>query len=155
MAGNYSLAEMKMYGLATNIASFAHLLKREDFDAIVHHLALVQILKNKTEPATTRIKRLLEVLSVYSFNLYYMKGTDMILSNVLSRQMTDNSNPHEIIPFSFDMQAILKDRYYNVESDNKYLIQACSQTKASEVKLSEVHSVDKGINPNINQKEKY
>ena len=55
--------------------------KKVDFDAIVDHLALVHILKSKTEPATTRIKRLLGVLSAYSFNLYYMKGKDMILSD--------------------------------------------------------------------------
>ena len=73
-AQNYSITELEMCGLAINIASFAHLLKRVDFDAIVDHLALVHILKSKTEPATTRIKRLLEVLSAYSFNLYYMKG---------------------------------------------------------------------------------
>ena len=55
-----------MCGLAINIMSFAHLLKRVDFEAIVDHLALVLILKSKIEPATTRIKRLLEVLSMYS-----------------------------------------------------------------------------------------
>ena len=111
-----------MCGLAINIMSFAHLLKGVDFDAIVDHLALVHILKSKTEPATTRIKRLLEVLSAYSLNLYYMKGKDMILNDFLSRQRTDNSNPHEIIPILFDMQAILKDRYYNVGNNSKYLI---------------------------------
>ena len=78
-----------------------------------------------------------------------MKGKDMILSNFLSRQITDNSNHHMIIPISFDTQAILKDRYYNVGSDNKYLIQTHSQAKASGIKLPEVHSVDKGIDPNI------
>ena len=85
-AKNYSTTELEMCGLAINIMSFVHLLKRVDFDAIVDHLALVHILKSKTEPATTRIKRLLEVLSAYSFNLYYMKGKDMILSDFLSRQ---------------------------------------------------------------------
>ena len=34
-------------------------------------------------------------------------------------------------------------------NDSRYLIQTHSQTKASGIKLSEVHSVDKGINPNI------
>ena len=63
--------------------------------------------------------------------------------------MIDSSNPHEIIPISFDMKAILKDRYYNIGNDSRYLIQTCSQTKASGVKLSEVHGVDKGINPDI------
>ena len=36
----YSITELKLCGLAINIASFAHLLKRVDFDAIVDHLAL-------------------------------------------------------------------------------------------------------------------
>ena len=104
---NYSITDLEMCGLAINIASFAYLLKKIDFDAIVDHLVLVHILKTKAEPATTRIRRLLEVLSAYSFNLYYMKGKDMILSYFLSGQRRDNSNPHEIMPISFDMQAII------------------------------------------------
>ena len=124
-------------------------MKRVDFDTIVDHLALVHTLKNKTEPATTRIKRLLEVLSAYSFNLYYMKGRDMILSDFLSRQMIDKSNPHDFIPISFNMKAILKDRYYNVGDENRYLVQTHSQAKDSGIKLPEVHSVDTGINPDI------
>ena len=32
----------------------------------------------------------------------------MILSDFLSKQMIDKSNPHEIIPISFDMNAIQK-----------------------------------------------
>ena len=52
--------------------------------------------------------RLLEVLSSYSFNLYYMKGKDMILSDFLSRQIHDDSDPHEIILISFDMQNMLQ-----------------------------------------------
>ena len=92
---------------------------------------------------------MLEVLSAYSFNLYYMKGKDMILSNFLSRQMIYSSNPHKIIPISFDMKAILKYRYYNIGHDSKYLIHTHSQTKASGVKLSEVHGVNKGINPDV------
>ena len=80
-AKNYSITELEMCGLAINIMSFAYLLKRVDFNAIVDHLALIHILKSKTEPTITRIKRLLEVLSMYSFNLYYIKGKDMILSD--------------------------------------------------------------------------
>ena len=83
-AKNYSITELELCGLAINIASFAHLLKRVDFDAIVYHLALTHIIKSKVDPATTRIKSLLELISSYSFNLYYMKGKDMLLSNFLS-----------------------------------------------------------------------
>ena len=147
---NYSITELEMCGLAINITSFAHLLKKVDFDAIIDHLALVHILKSKTEPMTSRIMRFLEVLSAYSFNLYYMKGKDIILSDFLSRQGTDISNPHEIIPISFDMKAILNDKYYNVEEEeSKYLVQTCSQTKGSGIKIPEVHGAKKGVDPNL------
>ena len=72
-AKSYSITELEPCGLVINIASFSHLLKRVDFDAIVDHLALTHIIKSKMEPATTRIKRLLELISSYSFNLYYIK----------------------------------------------------------------------------------
>ena len=57
-----------------NIASFSHSLKRVDFDVIVDNIALRHIINSKAEPPTARIKRLLELISSYSFNLYYMKG---------------------------------------------------------------------------------
>ena len=46
---NYSITELEMCGLAINIVSFAHLLKRVAFVTIVDYLALVHILKSKTE----------------------------------------------------------------------------------------------------------
>ena len=70
---------------------------------MVDYMVITHIMKSKMEPATNRIKRLLEVLSSYSFNLYYIKGKDMILSNFLSRQIEDDSNPHKIIPISFNI----------------------------------------------------
>ena len=105
---NYSITELEMCVLAINIASFSHLLKRVDFDAIVDHLAIMHIMKSKMELATNRIKRLLELLSSYSFILYYIKGKDMVLSDFLSRQQGDGSNPHQIIPISSNMKEILK-----------------------------------------------
>ena len=71
-AKNYSITELEMCGLAMNIATFSHLLKKVDFDAVVNHLAITHIMRSKAEPTTTRIKRLLELLSPYSFNLYYI-----------------------------------------------------------------------------------
>ena len=103
-AKNYSLTELEMCDLAINIATFSHLFKKVDFDAVVDHLAITHIIKSKMEPITNRIKRLLEVLSSYSFNLYYIKGKDMVLSDFLSRQPGDKSDPHQIIPISFNMK---------------------------------------------------
>ena len=72
-ARNCSMKELELCGLAINIASFSHLLKRVDFDTVVGHLALTHIIKSKAELATTRIKRLIELTSSYSFNLHYIK----------------------------------------------------------------------------------
>ena len=131
-AKSYSITELELCGLAINIASFSHLLKRVDFNAIVDHLALTHIIRSKMELATTRIKRLLELKSPYSFNLYYMKGKYMILSNFLSQQNNDDSNPNEIIPISFDMYKILDNNLNNLDT-GKYLIQTCSQAKTSSI----------------------
>ena len=49
VARNYSIMELEMCRLAINIASFAHLLKRVDFDAVVDHLAITHIMKSKNE----------------------------------------------------------------------------------------------------------
>ena len=95
-----------------NIATISHLLKKVDFDAVVDHLAITHILRSKAEPATTRIKRLLELLSPYSFNLYYIKGKDMVLSDFLSRQKTDDSNPHKLIPISFTLESQVGNHFY-------------------------------------------
>ena len=57
--------ELELCGLAINIVSFAHLLKRIDFDAMLDHLALTHIIQGKGETATNRIKRLLEVFKSY------------------------------------------------------------------------------------------
>ena len=148
---SYSITELELCSLAINIASFTHLLKRVDFDAIIDHLALTHIIKSKVEPGTTRIKRLLELIRSYSFNLYHMKGKDMILSHFLSRQKNNDSNPHDIIPISFHMCQILDGTYYN----EKYLIQTRSQAKSSGIKLPEVHCMGKNLDPNLKQEKQH
>ena len=125
---NYSITELEMCGLAINIATFSHLLRKLHFDAMVNHLAITHIMKSKMEPSTNRIKRLLEVLSSYSFNLHCIKGKDMVLSDFLSRQPGDKSDPHQIIPISFNIKEMLKENYQNNE-DATFLVQTRSQSK--------------------------
>ena len=151
-AKNNSITELEMCGLAINIASFAHLLKKFDIDAAVDRLAITHIMKSKAEPATARIKRLLELLSPYSFNLYYIKGKDMVLSDFLSRQKTEDSNPHDIIPISLTLRRVLCENYYKLDNTletDKYLVQTRSQAKSSGVKVPEVHGIDKGFNLHV------
>ena len=133
-AKNYSITELEMCCLAINIASFAHLLKRVDFDAAADHLAIAHIMKSKAEPASNRIKRLLEILSAYSFNLYYIKGKDMVLSDFLSRQHGDSSNLHEIIPISFNMGKVLQQNYQNYSKT--FAVQTRSQKQSKKCKTN-------------------
>ena len=154
-AKNYSITELEMCGLALNIATFLHLLKKVDFDAIVDHLAITHIMRSKAEPAITRIKRLLELLSPYSFNFYYIKGKDMVLSNFLSRQKTDDSNPHELIPISFTLRHQVDNQFYQIDNEisqlknDRYLVQTRSQVKSSSIKLPEIHGANKTLDPHV------
>ena len=143
---NYSITELELCRLAINIASISHLLKRVDFNVIVNHLSLTHIIKSKAEPATVRIKRLLEMISSYSFNLYYIKGKDMVLRDFLPRQNNDNSNPHKIILISFNIHQALHEKYYNTEN---YLVQTRSQAGLNGIKLPEAHGMGKNLDPNI------
>ena len=156
-AKNYSITELEMCGLAINITSFVHLLKKVDFDMIVDHLAITHIMRSNVELATTRIKILLELLSSYSFNLYYIKGKDMVLSDFLSRQKTDDSNPHEIITISFHLRKVLHESYYKISDmtrtvdieKDKYMVHTRSQVKSSGVEVPEVPSANKGLIPHM------
>ena len=121
------------------------MLKRVDFDAIIDHLSLIHIIKSKAEPTAIRIKRLLELISSYSFNLHYTKWKDIVLSDFLSRQNNNASNPHEIRPISFNMHKVLHKNYYNMDT---YLVQTRSQAKSSGIKLPQVHGVRKNLDPN-------
>ena len=154
-AKNYSITELEMCGLAMNNTTFSHLLKKVDFDAIVDHLAITHIMRSKVEPATTRIKRLLELLSPYSFNLYYIKGKDMVLSDFLSRQKSDDSNTHELIPISFSLRDQVSDYFYRIDNESnlprkdKYLVQTRSQVRSSGIRLPEIHGANKGLDPHV------
>ena len=103
----------------------------------------MHIIRSKSELTMTRMKRLLEILSSYSFNLCYIKAKAMIFSDFSSRQKHDDCNPHEIIPILFIMQSILQARYYNLGKGNSgmHLVQTRSQVKSSGIKLSEVHGI--------------
>ena len=70
----------------------------------------------------------------------------MVLSDLLSRQNNNHSNPYEFIPISFNMHKVLYENYYDIEN---YLVQTRSQAKSSGIKLPEVHGVGKNLDPTI------
>ena len=81
----YSISELELCGLAVNIHSFKHILRNTEFTVIIDHSALLYILNAKREPPTLRLKKLIEVLSQYSFKVKFLRGKDMTISDFLSR----------------------------------------------------------------------
>ena len=54
----------------------------------------------------------------------------MILSDFLSRQTCDDSDPHDIIPISFNIYNTLHKRYYKIETKERYLVRhICRQNQ--------------------------
>ena len=145
----YSVTELEMTGLLVNMNMWKNLLKHGEFDAAVDHVAVTQILKAKTEPATTRIMRLLDRLSVYSFNLYYVKGRDMILADYLSRHRNKDLDSSELIPISFCCLNVFRSLLKTEHGLEVYNIGTRSSTKASGEKPPEVHGADKPLDPNL------
>ena len=108
-------------------------------------------MKRKTEPAVNGNKRLLEVFCAYTFDLYYFKYKDMVLHNFLSIMEGDESDPHEIIPISFNIQSTLARQYYTIASHiaETHKVKTGLATKAAGVHMPIVHRVDKVVNPNL------
>ena len=143
----YSVTELEMTGLLVNMNLWKNLLKHREFDAAVDHAAVAQIMKAKTEPATTRIMRLLDRLSAYSFNLYYVKGRDMILADYLSRHRHKDLDPSELIPISFcclrTYISLIDDRV----GEEIFSVKTRAGAKAIGESVGEVHGADKPLDP--------
>ena len=93
--------------------------------------------------------RLLDKLSAYSFNLYYVKGRDMILADYLSRHRNKDLDPSELIPISFCCLSIFRSLLETQQGLEVYNIGTRSSTKASGEKPPEVHGADKPLDPNL------
>ena len=89
-----------------NVAAFKHLLRNANFHVYCDHSALVYILKAKREPPTLRLKKLIENLSEYKFDIYFLKGKEMHISDFLSRHPDDEDSPNEIISIAFMLREL-------------------------------------------------
>ena len=76
----------------------------------------------------------------------------MILSNFLSQQKNDDSDPSEIIPIPFNAYNVLEENRnsgMHERNKGKFLIQMHSQAKMSGTTLPEVHGIRKKLDPNL------
>ena len=130
---HYSVTELAMTGLLVNMGLWKNILKHREFDAVVDRVAVTQILKAKTELASNRIMRLLDRLSTYSFNLYYLNGKDMILADYLSRHCNEYEDPLDLIPVSFC-------RLRTIET---FCVGTKASAKATGKSVPQVHGLEK------------
>ena len=79
----------------------------------------------------------------------------MVLSDFLSRQKTDDSNPHELIPILFSFKGQVSDHFYHIDNEviiprkDTYLVQTRLQVRSSGIRLLEIHGANKGLDPHI------
>ena len=74
-AQRYSRSELELTGIYANVAAFKHLLRNSNFTLYCDHSAL--------EPPTLRLKKLIEKLSDYKFDIKFLRGKDMLVSDFL------------------------------------------------------------------------
>ena len=140
----YSVTELEMIGLLVNMGLWKSIIRHREFDAVVDHAAVAQIMKAKAEPATTQIKCLLKCLASYSFNLYYVKGKDMILTDYLSRHRRRSDDPNDLIPISFRLTHPV---HIDPATPRCLPMLTRHSAKAVGVEPPPVHGAEKGIDP--------
>ena len=106
-AQRYSISELELTGIYANVLAFKHLLRNVHFTLYCDHSALVHIMNGKKEPPTLRLKKLIENLSDFKFDIKFLRGKDMFVSDFLSRHPDSEESCNDpIIPVAFLMKEI-------------------------------------------------
>ena len=107
-AQRYSISELELTGIYANVLAFKHLLRNVHFTLYCDNSALVHIMNGKKEPPTLRLKKLIENLSDFKFDIKFLRGKDMFVSDFLSRHPDSEESCNDpIIPVAFLMKEIV------------------------------------------------
>ena len=99
---NYRVTELELTGLLANIHGFEQKLNNNYFEAIVDHKAIDYLIKSKHEPTSTRLVTLLDRLNRYIFDLKYLEGSKLKVSDALSRLYSEEKHKiSDVIPLNF------------------------------------------------------
>ena len=98
---NYSVTELELTGLLANIHGFELKLHNNYFEVIVNHKAIDYMVKSKHQPTTTRLATLLLKLMEYTFNLKYLEGNKLKVSEALSQLYIEEKHKvSDVIPIN-------------------------------------------------------
>ena len=120
-AARWSISELELTGLYYNLLGFKHALKGNYFQAKVDHSALTYIWKARTEPPTMRLKKILEKLQDFDFDLSYEKGINLKIADALSRNPAADDapgTPVRAIAFSEVARKLLGSVHRDMELEN-------------------------------------
>ena len=97
-ASRYSISKLELFGIWTSVKAYRHMLRGHKFQVVSDHSSLVQIISSKHPIPSSRLRKFLEKLSDYNFDLVYKKGSEHVIPDFLSRCPT--SFDDEPIAFS-------------------------------------------------------
>ena len=107
-AQRYSISELELTGIYANVTALKHLLRNANSTLYCDHSALVHIMNGKREPPTLILKKLIENLSDYKFEIKFLRGKDMYISDFLSRHPDEEESCNDpIIPVVFLMKEVI------------------------------------------------
>ena len=99
---NYGVTELELTGLLANIHRFEQKLHNNFFEVIVDHKAIDYMVKLKHQPTTTRLATLLLKLMEYTFDLKYLEGNKLKISDALSQLYIEEKHKvSDVIPLNF------------------------------------------------------
>ena len=99
---NYGICELELTGFVCNIHGFEHLLKNSYFEVIIDHKAIEYLKRAKYEPTTGRLSALLLKLQNYAFDIKYLEGSKLKVSDALSRLYAEEKHSiNDVIPLTF------------------------------------------------------
>ena len=114
---NYRVTELELTGLLANIHGFEQKLNNNYFEAIVDHKAIDYLIKSRHEPTSTRLVTLLDRLNRYTFDLKYLEGSKLKVSDALSRLYSEEKHKiSDVIPLNFLLH--FTDYHLHKESDH-------------------------------------
>ena len=137
---NYGVTELELTGLLTNIHGFEQKLNNNYFEAIVDHKAIDYLIKSKHEPTSTRLVTLLDRLNKYTFDLKYMEGSKLKVSDALSRLYSEEKHKiSDVIPLNF----LLHFTDYKIEKDCKNLAEKLYAHKRAKLPTKDRRNYDR------------
>ena len=137
---SYGVTELELTGLLTNIHGFEQKLNNNYFEAIVDHKAIDYLIKSKHEPTSTRLVTLLDHLNRYTFDLKYLEGSKLKVSDALLWLYSEEKHKiSDVIPLNF----LLHFTDYQLHKESDHLANKLYAHRRTKLTTKSQHSYDR------------